>query len=65
MSGFADGRKKTVKTSDEYGRFERMVDSLLKVSHKDLKKKLATEETAKRRKKSKKSSASREANGRA
>ena len=63
MSGFADGRKKTVKTNSEYGRFERMVDSLLKVSHKDLKKKLAAEETAKKRKKSKKSSASREANG--
>jgi hypothetical protein len=54
-----------MKTNHEYGRFERMVDSLLKVSHKDLQKKLAAEEKAKKRKKSKKSSASHEANGRA
>jgi hypothetical protein len=63
LNDSADGRKKIVKTSDEYGRFERMVDNLLKVSHKDLKKKINAEELAKKRKKSKKSSASREANG--
>jgi hypothetical protein len=64
-SDFADGRKKTMKANSEYGRFERMVDSLLKVSHKDLQKKMNAEESAKKRKKSKKSSASREASGRA
>lgn len=52
-----------MKTSHEYGRFERMVDSLLKVPHKDLKKKLAAEKTAKKRKKARKPSASHEANG--
>jgi len=51
-----------MKENLEYGRFERMVDSLLKVSHNDLKKKMNAEEAAKKRKKSKKSSASRAIN---
>jgi hypothetical protein len=46
--------------SKEYTNFERTVAGLLKVSHSQIKAKLEAEKTAKKRKKSKKSSASRE-----
>jgi hypothetical protein len=45
---------------NEYKRFSEMVDSVLRVSHLELKEKLDAEKAAKKRKKSKKSSASRE-----
>ena len=46
----------------EYGKFERTIEELLKVSHGEIKAKLDAEKRAKKRKKSRKSSASREAN---
>jgi hypothetical protein len=45
----------------QYKRFEKMVTTLLKVPHSEIKEKLEAEKAAKKRKKSKKSSASREA----
>lgn len=49
------------KTNPEYGNFAHMLDSLLKVTHREIKAKLEEERRAKKRKKSKTSSASREA----
>ncbi|MBZ5702844.1 MAG: hypothetical protein LAN84_13475 [Acidobacteriia bacterium] len=49
-----------MKKRNEYRAFEYTVDSLLKVTHADIKAALDAEKLAKKRKKSKKSSASRE-----
>jgi hypothetical protein len=46
--------------SKEYTNFEQMANKLLKVPHDEIKAKLDAEKAAKKRKKSKKSSASRE-----
>jgi hypothetical protein len=43
--------------TNEYQEFDRLVTSVLKVPHKDIKAKLAKEKQAKKRKKSKKSAA--------
>jgi hypothetical protein len=51
--------------SKEYSNFEKTVSGLLKVPHKEIKEKLEAEKTAKKRKKSKDSSASRVAGDRA
>ena len=50
-----------MKKSKEYENFDRTMSELLKVSHGEIKAKLDAEKLAKKRKKSKKSSASREA----
>jgi hypothetical protein len=50
-----------VKKSKEYENFERTMTELLKVPHSAIKAKLDAEKAAKKRKKSRKSSASREA----
>jgi hypothetical protein len=52
-------RKNT--SSGEYGKFSNLASSLLKVPHAEVKEKLDAEKQAKKRKKSRKSSASREA----
>jgi hypothetical protein len=53
-----------MKFSSEYSRFEKTMQELLKVPHSVIKAKLDEERATKKRKKSKKSSASREANDR-
>jgi hypothetical protein len=54
-----------VKKESEYDKFDRTVTGLLGVPHSEIKAKLEDEKTAKKRKKSKKSSASREVDGKA
>ena len=49
-----------MKKESEFRRFERTVEELLKVPHSEIKAKLDAEKAAKKRKKSRKSSASRE-----
>ena len=56
----------SAKTNPEYERFERMAETLMKVTHQELKEKLEAEKRKKKRQKSKKSAASgRAASGRA
>jgi len=54
-----------MKNSREFDEFTKLTDGLLSVPHEKLKSELDKEKRAKKRKKSKVSSASREANGRA
>ncbi len=54
-----------MRNTTEYKRFEKLVDQTLSVSHKEIKAKLEEEKRIKKRKKSRKSSASHEANDRA
>jgi hypothetical protein len=49
-----------MKSKTEYDRFSDLVDGVLKVPHSEIKAKLDAEKRTRRRKKSKKSSASRE-----
>jgi hypothetical protein len=49
-----------MKTSTEYNNFDRVIGQILRVTHTEIKNKLDKEKVAKKRKKSKKSSASRE-----
>ncbi len=53
------------QNSEEFDRFVQLTDTILKVSHREIKDDLDAEKKAKKRKKSKKSSASREEDGRA
>jgi len=50
-----------MKVKTEYEKFSDFMGALLKVPHSEIKEKIDAEKTAKKRKKSKKSSASREA----
>jgi hypothetical protein len=54
-----------MKFSSEYSNFEKTMRELMEVPHATIKAKLEEEKIAKKRKKAKRSSASREANGRA
>jgi hypothetical protein len=49
-----------MKKQSEYANFSELTDKLIRISHKELQAKLENEKAAKKRKKSKKSSASRE-----
>lgn len=53
-----------MKKDSEYDKFDRLTSGLLKVPHAEVKERLENEKQAKRRKKSKVSSASREADDR-
>lgn len=54
-----------MKKESEYDKFDRTVTGLLGVPHSEIRAKLEDEKTAKKRKKTKKSFASREANAKA
>jgi hypothetical protein len=54
-----------LKQKNEYDRFQELTRRIFSVPHSEVKAKLDAEKAAKKRKKSKQSSASREANGRA